>query len=476
MWRTGKDSSLRIVMAAALTCCALFICCCGYEKTYRLDYSGDRGLFGNARESYRPGQKVMLSFSDHEADPATEYSFYLDGDPVDSKHYDGKGYIVTFIMPEHDAVLQCIRENKSAEAEEDSETADTSSGVTSKPVDDLPESWDEGSLDDDELKELSREVNDDLGGCPAFIFTDPGDAQVYSERSFGGTSGEETSDDTRDSEAAAGTVSGNVERDRIRVVFTEGELYEGIYSLRYFARDRDFHREAEEFELKLTRKDDRLQFISNMPAVWTGKEDAAGAYGSILRMYYRELSEGCPGEETRKELGLPEKFSLFEGDFYRDRGHFTDHFGYYLKDIDRDGSEELFIGALPDDIVNYKGFMQLWTIREGVPVSLYSAGPEDDPVLLTDGRIAVSRQLNAFEGYKYRMYPDPEKPELLMEAGYTMRGEMTAEGPGNYKCRKYTAGEGWSDISWQEYEEASVAEAGVIIPWKPLSDIEKAAE
>ena len=77
---------------------------CGAQK-YNVDYCGSKGCYSNAKDSYKAGTKVTLYYELIATD--TDYSFTLDGEPVDWSYDEKKGFVIEFIMPEHDVVLEC---------------------------------------------------------------------------------------------------------------------------------------------------------------------------------------------------------------------------------------------------------------------------------------------------------------------------------------------------------------------------------
>ena len=74
------------------------------SEKYRVDYCGDKDLYQNARNSYEAGEKVTLYFDVIDTD--TDYTFYLNDEPLDVDYSDEKGYIVKFRMPEEDVTLR----------------------------------------------------------------------------------------------------------------------------------------------------------------------------------------------------------------------------------------------------------------------------------------------------------------------------------------------------------------------------------
>ncbi len=81
---------------------------CKTQK-YNVDYCGSKGCYSNAKDSYKAGSKVTLYFELIATD--TDYSFTLDGEPVDWSYDEKKGFVIEFIMPEHDVKLECHSKN-----------------------------------------------------------------------------------------------------------------------------------------------------------------------------------------------------------------------------------------------------------------------------------------------------------------------------------------------------------------------------
>lgn len=74
-------------------------------KKYKVDYCGQKYAYSNAKDSYKAGTEVKLYFELIATD--TDYSFYLDDERLDFSYDDKKGFIITFVMPEHDVKLEC---------------------------------------------------------------------------------------------------------------------------------------------------------------------------------------------------------------------------------------------------------------------------------------------------------------------------------------------------------------------------------
>ncbi len=82
-----------------------------YNKSqkYNVDYCGSKGCYSNAKDSYKAGTKVTLYFELIATD--TDYSFTLDGEPVNWSYDEKKGFVIEFIMPVHDVKLECHSKN-----------------------------------------------------------------------------------------------------------------------------------------------------------------------------------------------------------------------------------------------------------------------------------------------------------------------------------------------------------------------------
>lgn len=78
-------------------------------KKYNVDYCGSKYCYSNAKDSYRAGSKVILYFDMIATD--TDYTFTLDGKPIQWSYDDKKGFVIEFIMPEHDVKLECHLKN-----------------------------------------------------------------------------------------------------------------------------------------------------------------------------------------------------------------------------------------------------------------------------------------------------------------------------------------------------------------------------
>lgn len=81
---------------------------CGSKK-YKVDYSGQKDWYENAKDEYRAGENVVIYFKYIATD--TDYKFYLDGAELDRDYDEKKGFILSFTMPERDVSLKCESHN-----------------------------------------------------------------------------------------------------------------------------------------------------------------------------------------------------------------------------------------------------------------------------------------------------------------------------------------------------------------------------
>ena len=72
---------------------------CGAQK-YSVDFDGMKDSFEGAKSSYREGSHVKLYYPYIATD--TDYSFYLDGERLNTGYEEGRGFVIEFTMPAHD--------------------------------------------------------------------------------------------------------------------------------------------------------------------------------------------------------------------------------------------------------------------------------------------------------------------------------------------------------------------------------------
>ena len=81
---------------------------CGAKK-YNVDYDGCKFMYEGAKDSYRAGERVTLYYGLIATD--TDYRFTLDGAELDRGYDEKKGFVLSFIMPEHDVKLSVESRN-----------------------------------------------------------------------------------------------------------------------------------------------------------------------------------------------------------------------------------------------------------------------------------------------------------------------------------------------------------------------------
>lgn len=81
----------------------------GFGKRYKVEYIGGKSCFVNAQDSYKAGQRVEIYYPYVATD--TNYDFFVDGLEVNPSYEDGKGYVISFTMPEHDIKVECSSKN-----------------------------------------------------------------------------------------------------------------------------------------------------------------------------------------------------------------------------------------------------------------------------------------------------------------------------------------------------------------------------
>ena len=86
----------------------LFFSGCGAKK-YRVDYDGSKEWFKGAKDAYRAGATVTVYYDMIATD--TDYSFYVDDERLNCLYRDGKGYEISFVMPDHDVKITVEERN-----------------------------------------------------------------------------------------------------------------------------------------------------------------------------------------------------------------------------------------------------------------------------------------------------------------------------------------------------------------------------
>lgn len=106
-----KKRELFFKMTAVLLLGGILMFCftgCGAQR-YRVDYGDAKAALKGAEDSYRAGAKVRFSYDLIATD--TDYSFYLDDERIEPDYSESKGYVISFIMPEHDVSFRIEQKN-----------------------------------------------------------------------------------------------------------------------------------------------------------------------------------------------------------------------------------------------------------------------------------------------------------------------------------------------------------------------------
>lgn len=94
---------------------------CGFtnkeNSAYKIDYCGQETCYTAAKDKYIAGEKVVLYYTLIATD--TNYHFYLNNEEINPDYEEGKGYIISFIMPPHDVKLECKSKNTMIDIPED---------------------------------------------------------------------------------------------------------------------------------------------------------------------------------------------------------------------------------------------------------------------------------------------------------------------------------------------------------------------
>ena len=109
MEKERKGTMVVVILLILALGAALCLMGCAGGTRYRVDYDGVKELYVGAKDSYRAGQEVTLYYTMIATD--TDYSFYLDGEPIDFDYDDRKGFIIRFTMPNHDVKLEYNSKN-----------------------------------------------------------------------------------------------------------------------------------------------------------------------------------------------------------------------------------------------------------------------------------------------------------------------------------------------------------------------------
>lgn len=80
-----------------------------FKKEYRVDYCGQKGFYNGAKDEYAVGERVEFFFPFVATD--TSYKFLLDGNEINVGYDNKLGFIIEFMMPDHDVTFKCVERN-----------------------------------------------------------------------------------------------------------------------------------------------------------------------------------------------------------------------------------------------------------------------------------------------------------------------------------------------------------------------------
>ena len=142
------------------------------------------------------------------------------------------------------------------------------------------------------------------------------------------------------------------------VELSSGYVEDGLYHVYY---DAPLGSDVEDprFEIIFDKTEDGYEFVSNLWAPECGREEGMEAiYDSLIEKYAKAVDARLDNDELRAEN--ISAFCSIEYNFDEDP---LDVIGYYRKDIDGDGIDELFFGANHNDYI--MPVYEVYTIKDG---------------------------------------------------------------------------------------------------------------
>ena len=79
------------------------------KKRYKVDYGGQKNFLAGAKDYYNAGERVRVCYNFIATD--TRYFFFVDGAPFNPGFDAKEGFIIEFMMPEHDVSIKIKSEN-----------------------------------------------------------------------------------------------------------------------------------------------------------------------------------------------------------------------------------------------------------------------------------------------------------------------------------------------------------------------------
>ena len=79
------------------------------KPKYKIDFHGAEGDFRGVKKSYAAGERVTVYYPFIATD--TDYLFFIDAESVNYQYDDKRGFVISFIMPDHDVSLTYTHRN-----------------------------------------------------------------------------------------------------------------------------------------------------------------------------------------------------------------------------------------------------------------------------------------------------------------------------------------------------------------------------
>lgn len=100
---------IALAIFAALATVTVILFLTPSPKKYSIDLDGDEFAYKGVRSGYKEGETVTLYYDLIATD--TDYTFYLDGEPLKCGYDEKKGFVISFQMPAHNVRLTCESRN-----------------------------------------------------------------------------------------------------------------------------------------------------------------------------------------------------------------------------------------------------------------------------------------------------------------------------------------------------------------------------
>ena len=183
------------------------------------------------------------------------------------------------------------------------------------------------------------------------------------------------------------------------------------------------------------------------PATGTTKGDLRREWDHSYDELINSVADGLKNgftDEQKSKLDISEVF--YSGDD-------TIGFGYYTKDLDGDGTEELLLcGYLIGFVDGIQGVIyDMYTIQDGKIVQVFNAAQRDQYYLCYNGMIACEESVGAdYSTYAFYKY---NKGKLDIVESLFMAEKDGTDQPGYYRSDKKPNEDKSNEITFEEYEK-----------------------